>query len=585
MANITTKNSLKKLNFLVRFLCFMGGARLDILKHVPSEKYKFMAIGVGVLNTALLSMVTMGFAIVSVAQKFKVEEKEGVREIISLPFTESQIIMLVFFSLFWGFIIFGIDWGLVSTMRKKYQFKWKKDIWPILFRLGVATLISFTVSRPLETVVFQDFLPATRREMQIEYQNRLNAAPENMRGVAQKQVDSKQQAWAKWDSAKNEAYENDPQLKRIQEKKQEQQVQEQQAKEKADKENEQSDNIIRTNENSIAQINTKIQGIRQDIQSKRTIIYDKNNRVSALEKTNKQNEADIIAAELKINNIRQDSIVNYVQVSELENRIGIFQSNITKNKQEISQLKEDISSLKNEITNLNTREQALINSKTPFEEAISKQRGDKRRRQQLLDSLGVIITATEAIENERFDEIGKENKAKSDSLDVAIREAEQAQKEINKIAEKEMLNNQKVSMVFLYNNLINNIIAVGQLEKWSKSEDVAKQEIAKKVSFVRWLLILVILIIDIAPIVIKLLTARGPYDRLVESMEEVKVRERELEESIAFKEISANKRLVEELAYAQREVMSKAIKEWKEDQETNMTHNYRNFINTETDKI
>lgn len=49
-----------------------------------------------------------------------------------------------------------------------------KFIITILFRLFVTLIISFTVSIPLEIIVFKDYLPIVKREMQVNYENKLD---------------------------------------------------------------------------------------------------------------------------------------------------------------------------------------------------------------------------------------------------------------------------------------------------------------------------------------------------------------------------------------------------------------------------
>lgn len=148
------------MNVLEKIICYIGGADIDVLKTCPIDKQKFMVLGIGVLNTSILSMFTMGFAIYSVTD---ISGKAAFYPLV--------------FILFWGFIILSIDWGLLSTIHKKKKYdilSMIKFIITILFRLFVTLIISFTVSIPLEIIVFKDYLPIVKREMQVNYENKLD---------------------------------------------------------------------------------------------------------------------------------------------------------------------------------------------------------------------------------------------------------------------------------------------------------------------------------------------------------------------------------------------------------------------------
>lgn len=148
------------MNVLEKIICYIGGADIDVLKTCPIDKQKFMVLGIGVLNTSILSMFTMGFAIYSVTD-----------------ISGKAVFYPLVFILFWGFIILSIDWGLLSTIHKKKKYdilSMIKFIITILFRLFVTLIISFTVSIPLEIIVFKDYLPIVKREMQVNYENKLD---------------------------------------------------------------------------------------------------------------------------------------------------------------------------------------------------------------------------------------------------------------------------------------------------------------------------------------------------------------------------------------------------------------------------
>ena len=74
--------------------------------------------------------------------------------------------------------------------------------------------------------------------------------------------------------------------------------------------------------------------------------------------------------------------------------------------------------------------------------------------------------------------------------------------------------NKEISGIFCQDNLISNIVAMSYIKKWEQDPDadLGKKEIAKKISFVSLLLTILIMVVDTAPIIIKLLIKRGCYE-------------------------------------------------------------------------
>jgi hypothetical protein len=111
---------------------------------------------------------------------------------------------------------------------------------------------------------------------------------------------------------------------------------------------------------------------------------------------------------------------------------------------------------------------------------------------------------------------------------------------------------------------------ITQLESMSNYE----KKDGKSVYLVRLILLLIIICIDTAPIVIKLLTKRGNYEIMTEN-------ETNMLNFLSTQENISNKHLIKELSMAQREVLNKAIEEWKI-QELNDNNISNNYINRRT---
>ena len=104
-------------------------------------------------------------------------------------------------------------------------------------------------------------------------------------------------------------------------------------------------------------------------------------------------------------------------------------------------------------------------------------------------------------------------------------------------------------------------------------------------SFAKWLITFLFIFIEIAPILFKMMTERGPYDDIVDRIKhETKVRQLELQSNINQEintavrlhterhehklnaELQANKEILEAIAKAQQELAVVAIEKWKEEQ-------------------
>jgi len=154
---------------LSNIVLFCSGVNTKFLnENCPEERHKFYPIGLGVIVTTTLAFISMMFAGDSIF---------GTN-------TTASWVYIFLFSIFWGFAIFMIDWGLVKTMSKpdfstfslwdriKYAF-------PVLFRVLVALIISFSVSRPLEVKIYEKRLRGQIEKDRLEYIKREQAIKRN----------------------------------------------------------------------------------------------------------------------------------------------------------------------------------------------------------------------------------------------------------------------------------------------------------------------------------------------------------------------------------------------------------------------
>ena len=126
------KSVTQRIPLFYKFFCWCSGARLYILRQCPSEYNKFYGIGVIVFLTGIMASISGGYALFTVFKKYEIA---------------------VAFGVLWGFVIFSIDWFIVSSLKK--QPKKIKEIGMAIPRFILAVLIAFVVSMPLKLKLFE----------------------------------------------------------------------------------------------------------------------------------------------------------------------------------------------------------------------------------------------------------------------------------------------------------------------------------------------------------------------------------------------------------------------------------------------
>lgn len=152
----SSTNRMKKPNFIQSFFILCSGADKDILHQCPSEWNKYSGIGATILLTALLAVLSGGYALYTVF---------------------NTVTVAVIFGIFWGIVIFNLDRYIVLSLRKpkiptssdieqaptNKKEVLKKDRRRLLFQQGImasprvliAIVIALTVSKPLELQLFE----------------------------------------------------------------------------------------------------------------------------------------------------------------------------------------------------------------------------------------------------------------------------------------------------------------------------------------------------------------------------------------------------------------------------------------------
>lgn len=133
---------------LNEFLWLCAGANRKVLRQCPTEYAKYAGIGGTILFTALMAMLSGGYALYTV---FK-----------------DQMLAFVF-GVFWGLLIFNLDRFIVNTMYSdgKVTISWR-EFYSGLPRIIMAIFLGIVISTPLELKIYEDGIDNEIENMKIE---------------------------------------------------------------------------------------------------------------------------------------------------------------------------------------------------------------------------------------------------------------------------------------------------------------------------------------------------------------------------------------------------------------------------------
>lgn len=133
---------------LNEFLWICCGVNRKILRQCPTDYAKYAGMGGTILFTALMAMLSGGYALFTV---FK-----------SIPFA-------ICFGIFWGLLIFNLDRFIVNTMYSdgKVTISWR-EFYSGLPRIIMAIFLGIVISTPLELKVYEDGIDNEIEHMKVE---------------------------------------------------------------------------------------------------------------------------------------------------------------------------------------------------------------------------------------------------------------------------------------------------------------------------------------------------------------------------------------------------------------------------------
>ncbi|MEH6704445.1 MAG: DUF4407 domain-containing protein [Galbibacter orientalis] len=115
------------------FFWMCAGADTDLLsKCSKAEQIKQAGIGGTVFFTAIMAFIASSYALYTVFD---------------------NVYTAVFFGLIWGLLIFNLDRFIVSTIKKRANFK--SELLQAIPRLTLAIIIAVVIAKPLELKIFQ----------------------------------------------------------------------------------------------------------------------------------------------------------------------------------------------------------------------------------------------------------------------------------------------------------------------------------------------------------------------------------------------------------------------------------------------
>ncbi|WP_324720991.1 DUF4407 domain-containing protein [Salinimicrobium sp. HB62] len=118
---------------LKRFFIFCSGADTKILDSCsPGEQTKYAGIGATVFFTAVMAFIAASYALYTVFDSY---------------------LTSIIFGLIWGLLIFNLDRFIVSTIKKKNNFR--SELLQATPRIILAVIIAVVIAKPLEIKIFE----------------------------------------------------------------------------------------------------------------------------------------------------------------------------------------------------------------------------------------------------------------------------------------------------------------------------------------------------------------------------------------------------------------------------------------------
>jgi hypothetical protein len=127
-----------QLSIIYKFFCWCSGARLYLLSSCPTDYNKFFGIGIIVFLTGIMASITGFYALFVIFGSLSIS---------------------IVFGIFWGILIFFLDWFIVASLKKENRIS--SELLFSLPRIVLAILLAIVISKPLELKLFEKEINAT----------------------------------------------------------------------------------------------------------------------------------------------------------------------------------------------------------------------------------------------------------------------------------------------------------------------------------------------------------------------------------------------------------------------------------------
>lgn len=148
-------------NPISEFFWICAGVNRPVIRQCPTEWAKYAGIGGTILFTALMAMLSGGYALYTVFDDMRVA---------------------AFFGVFWGLLIFNLDRFIVNTMYSDGKATISlMELVSGLPRIIMAIFLGIVISTPLELKIFEDEINVTIGEMKAQKIKEYRALDESKR--------------------------------------------------------------------------------------------------------------------------------------------------------------------------------------------------------------------------------------------------------------------------------------------------------------------------------------------------------------------------------------------------------------------
>lgn len=147
-----------------------SGADKRILRQCPTDYAKYAGIGGTILFTALMAMLSGGYAV------YKVFANIPKNAPIDFIDTRAQV-FAIGFGIFWGLLIFNLDRFMVNTMYSDGTPKiTKEELRGGMPRIILAIFLGIVISTPIEMRIFQDQIKIVVDQNQLKVEQSSNSS-------------------------------------------------------------------------------------------------------------------------------------------------------------------------------------------------------------------------------------------------------------------------------------------------------------------------------------------------------------------------------------------------------------------------